>query len=393
MNNGKKKNGFMSIAPWLSVGAVWFGSHVGPGTASGNQVASYTSGYGKFGLFIGIIAMTVLGVCIYYAIEYSRLLKTTNFKVFADNFYAPYNKVFSTLFDFMYLAKTVLVIGSCLATGAAALQQQFNFPTVVSLSALCLITIILTIFGGELVRRSSTVMTVIILAAITIIIVIGLSSPAADFMGHWNNAPTIPQTLTVKPWTLGIVSGLVYAGFQSIGMMVVTLSNSDALRSRKDSLKASIAGIILNSFIICATSLLLFSFPDVLGDYFDPNRTSTSFLPMLEVANRVGNNFIVILYITILETAIVSSLVGYIFGTQNRIRSLIPMQNGKKKDFLIAVVFMIISIFVSQLGLDWIINTGVNFLGRICIFTVILPTILLGHKKVKNFAAEHAVTE
>lgn len=84
----KIKRRKIALPASVGVAAVWFGSHVGPGTASGNQTASYFGGFGKLGLVGGIIAMIILGICIYYCIEYSRLIGTTSFKDFANSFFA-----------------------------------------------------------------------------------------------------------------------------------------------------------------------------------------------------------------------------------------------------------------------------------------------------------------
>ena len=54
------------VPPFIGIAAVWFGSHVGPGTASGKQVTTYYSAYGKLGIFLPMIAMGILAIAVYY---------------------------------------------------------------------------------------------------------------------------------------------------------------------------------------------------------------------------------------------------------------------------------------------------------------------------------------
>ena len=60
------------IPAWLGVACVWFGTHCGPGAASGNQTVQYFVRYGLWSLFLPLVAMGLLGVALYYAMEFSR---------------------------------------------------------------------------------------------------------------------------------------------------------------------------------------------------------------------------------------------------------------------------------------------------------------------------------
>ena len=91
------------IPAWLGVACVWFGTHCGPGAASGNQTVQYFVRFGLWSLFLPLVAMGLLGVALYYAMEFSRRTKATDFKDFANKLFNPYHKIFANLFEFSFI--------------------------------------------------------------------------------------------------------------------------------------------------------------------------------------------------------------------------------------------------------------------------------------------------
>jgi hypothetical protein len=63
MNN--KITGKSSWAYAFTVASMWFGTHVGAGFATGNQVVGYFSKYGAYAALFPIIAMGILVLALY----------------------------------------------------------------------------------------------------------------------------------------------------------------------------------------------------------------------------------------------------------------------------------------------------------------------------------------
>lgn len=383
---GSSKKG---LPVYLGVAAVWFGAHCGPGAASGNQIAAFYNKFSIWGLFTGLIAMIILGMCVYYSVEYARLAKTYDFKSFANSFFAPYEKFFSTFFEFVYVMTVFIVVGSCIAMGAKALNQQFGWSINFGIALLCIITVVLTIFGSAVVRASSTFMSLVILLAVGVVIVVGLVSAKANFAGHWAMSADLPATLPKFSGSLlipAIWSAILYAGFQSAGNMANVVSVAKGIQTRKDSVKATMWGIVTNALLIYGVAFLLFAYPNILGEFFNPNRASKTFIPNLEVANYLGIDVLRYLYVLILLLAIITTLVSFAFAVIARYSKFIPMKPGVGRDLAVVVVLLIICGFVSLIGLDALVAKGYKYLAYACIVVVIIPTIIIGHKKIKAFA-------
>ena len=61
----EKKQSTLSIA--IGMACVWMGTHFGPGVASGTQILVYWVKYGIWGALASVLAMCLLGYCIYCA--------------------------------------------------------------------------------------------------------------------------------------------------------------------------------------------------------------------------------------------------------------------------------------------------------------------------------------
>ncbi len=379
----------------IGIASVWFGAHCGPGVASGNQVGQYYSKFSVYGLFTGLVAMLLLGTCIFFSIEFARINNTYNFKDFANKFFSPYQVFFANFFDFTYAATVLLVVGSCIATGAKTIESTFGLPILVGSLILAAVTVVLSIFGAALVRSSSTLMTVLILVALCIIIVVGLTSDKAQFAMHLSqqNLPEyLPKASNVS--ILGALwSAVLYAGFQSAGNMANAVSVAEGLKDRKDSLKAVLYGVVANAVLIVGIAALLFAYPEVLNTFFGvlaekvtgaDGTPIRSYIPNLEVVKLLGMPLLQYLYVLILLLAIITTLVSFAFAVCGRYGKYIPMKPGVSRDLVTLVIMLTLCLLVSQLGLNVIVGKGFTYLAYACIAVVILPTIVIGYKKINQ---------
>jgi uncharacterized membrane protein YkvI len=367
----KQKKG---IPITIGIASVWFGAHCGPGTASGRQTATYYNEFGQIGLLTPILAMALLGICIYLAIEYARLTKTYTFKEWANKFFSPHEKVFANIFEFTYIFTVLMVLGSCIATGASALNQYLSIPMIMGTFIIAGATLILAIFGAALVRASSSIMTFMILLALGVIIVTALVSTKGDFTGNYTKMAFATPSLFAAIW-----SALIYAGFQATGNIANTVSVAEGLQSRKESVKAAIYGVILNAALIFGIALILYAYPESIAEA----------LPNYYIAEVLGQPLLLFLYVIVLLLAVLTTTVGFAFAVAARYAPLIKgMENGVKKDALITTIMLILCIGVSTFGLDKIVRVGFSYLGIVCFILVIIPVLFVGVIKLKRLKKE-----
>lgn len=368
----KKKKG---IPVALGIASVWFGAHVGPGIASGKQTAVYYSAFGKWGFITPIIAMGLLGILVYYSIEFARLRKITSFKDLTDQLFHPYEKLFSSFFELTFVATVLMVVGGCIATGAEILNQYINLPIAIGTGLLALITILLTMFGANLVRASNTFMTIFILVCLGTIVILGLLSPQGDFSGHWQTS-----SLSDVPFWSPFIMAIVYTGFQSAGNVANTVSVSEGLTSRKESMKTAVIGIVLNTVLILAIAALLFAYPEAV----------TETLPNYYIVEKLGIPILLFAYVLLVVLAVLSTTVAFSFSVVARYAKYIPIKDERKRDFTLVLILCILTVIVSLLGLDAIVSKGYKYLGYACIPIVIIPIIAVSKYRIAQATKEKA---
>jgi uncharacterized membrane protein YkvI len=357
------------VPPYLGVAAVWFSTHSGPGFASGRQEATYYVKYGKLGLVLPILAMAILGIGVYYCLEFTRQNKTYDFKSFADKIYSPYEKVFSALFEFSFLMTLCTAGGAVLAGAGSLMQQALNMPYWLGVGSISIILLILSIFGASLVRKSASILTICIIVIVSIVTIIGIKAGAPNLP----KVMALPEYTNVSVWD-GIKSAILYASFQATVFANLT-SVAQELKTRKDSLKAAITGIILNSFMLIMVCTMLLSFA--------PNSMDQT-LPVYYVVTQLKMPWLCGLFSVLYYIALTGTGTSFIFSGITRYEKFFTfIKNEKVRKISLSVIIIICLMGVSSFGLKEIVAKGFSLLGIINIFVILVPVIVLGSKKIK----------
>ena len=96
MQNNTNKS---SWAYAFTIASMWFGTHVGAGFATGNQVVGYFSKYGVIASLFPILAMGILAYVMYIYMSYAKCKGFTSYKdVFKSVYPKPWMEVFFEIF-------------------------------------------------------------------------------------------------------------------------------------------------------------------------------------------------------------------------------------------------------------------------------------------------------
>ncbi|WP_313345033.1 hypothetical protein [Sedimentibacter sp.] len=370
----KSINQKSSIPPYIGIAAVWFGTHVGPGIASGKQVVSYYAEYGKLGIFTPLIAMALLGLAIYFALEYSRVNNINNFKTFTNKFFHPYEKLFSTFFEICFLVTCLLAPGLCIATSVQLMQQFFGLNVWIGTVLMALLSVILVIYGAALVKAASTGLTVGILVILAIIVSLGISKGSGNIVLNWNNSSLSDFGILAAIWT-----AISYAGFQSTGIIGNCISVSDGLSSKRDSAKTAILGVALNGLMLALIVIVNYGFqPESIN----------SLLPNFYIVQQIGIPVLETAYVLFVVMASLSTIITFAFSLIVRFKNKPVFVNNIRSErnisLIIVLVMLTLDVIVSTFGIAQIINIGYKYLGYFSIFVVLFPFIMVGIKKNKE---------
>ncbi len=373
MTNSKKST---RIPVYIAVAAVCLGNHIGPGLSSGTMINAFFVRFGIFGIFLGIFAMALLSVAIYYSMEFSRLYKTYNYQSWSTKLYGQKWVVF--LFDILFLAAVLVGMSGCISTVGTLLQNFFGLNYWIGAGFVVVIGSVLCAFGSSLIRRASSYMIFIILGVLALVIVLVLIFGEGDIAG------SIAVQSTTLPSSNGFVgalwSAIVYASLQ--GNIVVNITAvSETLPDRKTSKKAAIATWIGNTSILLVMALILFSYSGNHAITQEP-------LPFYYILDSLGFDWLTFVYVLMVILAVLSSVMSFMFAGVARFgkyyRSKTEGANHAVRDGTFTFILLLACIAISGFGIMAIVRVGYTAMGYMYLPLVMLPVIFIGRKMISQ---------
>jgi uncharacterized membrane protein YkvI len=366
----------------IGVAAVWFGSHAGGGFATGRQEVEYFVQFGWHSLWIGMLAMLIMGAAIFFGLELARIYKTHDYKSFFKKLYAPYEIVFANLWDLLYLYATLLGTAVAIAGASELLNQSLHIPYGIAVIIIGAILLLFTVFGSGLVRSASAAMAAFIVGALLIVTFLGIK------MGAANLGNVVSRKITTAGFGKILWMALLYGAFQSV-LIAPIISVSEPLKTRKNSFMAALYGFLVNGTMLTLVCIMLLSFyPAVVKEK----------LPVYFVTAQLGHNWLYALYSLILFFALISTGVGLIFGVVKRFEAAWTKENRifktvRIKRITICVTCLLISTGISLFGLIAIVAKGYGSLGYGAIFLNIIPLLFIAPIKIRKAKAARSADQ
>ena len=230
----KKKLAFIEVA------AVWFGTHAGGGFATGNQTKNFFVVGGWNSLWMPLVSILIIGLVYRASMIKALEADTYDYRSWSKAMYKP-SKVMPVIYEILYLTVAICGISASIA-GGASLFQSYGLPYVAGILIIGAIFFVLSIFGANLIRRASTVMTVVMAVLMILICIIGLQAHAPEL------ALSIQQhesaSLGTSVWAL-----LKYAGYQSV-VLAIVVAVCKPLGNSKEVNKSVLVGYVMNAGIL-----------------------------------------------------------------------------------------------------------------------------------------------
>ncbi|MDY3051638.1 MAG: beta-carotene 15,15'-monooxygenase [Ndongobacter sp.] len=375
MDNKKTNVGWGVI---FSVAAVWFGTHVGGGFATGNQTMQYFVGYGWPTVFMPFLIICLLGWCYYNGTVMAKNHQAFRYDELAQHLYSPFGTAGKIFFDIAFFILVVVGAGIAIAGAGSLFENLFGLNYYIGIIGTGLIFFVLTIFGADLVRKSSTIISLFILVALLCLLVPGLSSGAA------NLKVLLSEGYMEGSWLDCIWKGLLYAGFQSL-VVASIISTSQPLKTSKSCARFAIMGVVLNGVMIALCAIMLLS-------YMPGIKENT--LPILEIAKQQNIGLLTVAYSVSLFGAFVTTGVGVVFGLVARFENVVltgvPIVQRR---MLISFLALLVSVIMSVVGLTKLVAVGYGWIGRVCVFFLVIPLAIIAPIKNRKFKKEHPEVE
>ena len=171
-----------TFAAGFSVASVWFGTHVGAGFATGNQVITYYVQYGWTAVLYPLLSMGILAYVIYTIMKFARLRGLDNYADTFRELWSPYPWL-SITFEIFYIVIILAAVAAAISGAALLVDDVFHFPggteetaSLLSTILVAVLLILLCLFGVKLILAASTVLTVGIIVTAGLMIIIGVAN-------------------------------------------------------------------------------------------------------------------------------------------------------------------------------------------------------------------------
>ena len=395
----------------FTVASVWFGTHVGGGFASGNQVIQYYSNYGYTSVIFPILAMGLLAVVMYIMMKFAKLSGFTNYKdTYAALYPKPWMEVF---FEIFYIVIVLAAMASAVAGAGEVLANFIGVPYVgagkVTMNLVIVaVLIILTIFGIKLVRAASTVLSVAIIVITALLVIFGLTvdydSIAAQLTSQYNVELAEYTNATATAIWKGV---LVYAAFQCVSIPpMIAAANELSLKGVK---KANILGWLMNGFALAASGWMLTKWYPLLAslqsagkEFLAANPTATVAtdpivayanalgIPNQTVLNLIGIKWLLVAFSVLLFCAFMSTCVTLVYTMIQRFEGKFfpnTIKNDKLRGTIVAGLVIAICFAISLLGLTDIVKYAYGYDGYYSIVVIVIPAFIWGIPKIKKLEA------
>lgn len=375
MNDGKKSS--MSLAAGLSLGAVWFATHAGAGFATGNQEVNYFVKFGWYAIFLPIIAMILLGWAHRNALVIAKDNNAHDYKAYTNALFHPYEKILGPIADLLFIG--FLITGVCASiAGAASLLNAWGLPYGIGLIIVGTVLVILTTFGGDLVLKVLSYKAYFLIVALSIITILGIKEGFPNFQHLVSSKATFGAGFGTALWNT-----IVYTGFQSVTAFAI-VSVSHNIKTTRQCNAFMCLGTFLNGLFLLAVVIMLFGYaPDILSET----------LPVYKVTSQLGFPWLQTLYTAILFIALLGTGIGVVYSSVaffqnlkvwNKLGSTFESQKARRVCSSVATI--LICTGISVVGLTNVITKGYGNLGKIAIFLLLIPEIVVGTIKIRKAA-------
>ena len=414
MGNNKALKSSWAIA--FTVASVWFGTHVGGGFASGNQVIGYFAQFGSLGsLIFPLISMGLLAIVMGIILKFARLNGFDNYK---DTFAALYpNPKMEILFEIFYIVIILAAVAAAVAGAGEVLANFLGVPYVGAMKVvfnllIVALLVILSIFGVKLVAAASTVLSVAIMIITGIIVVVGLLK-----LGMVNDltakfgvdlADYTPQTgFSIFRATL------VYCAFQCVSIPPMIAASNEM--NVKGTNRACFLGWLMNGIALSLSAFMLSKWYPLLaalkakatamaeagtleGSDLVSFANATG-IPNQTVLTLIGVKILLVIFSVLLFCAFVSTCVTLIFTMVQRFAPKLAkissegefiagIQNETLRRVIVAIIAIALCFSISLLGLTTITTKVYGYDGYYALIVVVLPALIWGIPKNKKLEAQ-----
>ncbi len=333
---------------WITsfqIAAVYVGTVVGAGFATGREIVEFFTKYGVFGL-AGILLVGIL----FMFVGTKMLILSKRIKA------ASYQDVMIYLFGlkigrFVNIFMLIVLLGltSIMLSGAGAIfREQLGLSVRLGVIITILLTVIVMNFG---VKGLFSVNLIVVPMLIIFSLLLAVQAFSADTLG------VIPEDSSASlKW---IISAFSYAAFNLTMASAVLVPLANEIKDEKVLKRGGMLGGLFLTAILISSHIALSTLPNV--ERFD--------IPMAEVM-KTTFYAIYFIYIAVIYGEVFTSVIGNLYGLERQIASFLKIPG-----MIIICAILCLAAFISKIGYSSLITSLYPIFGYVCLGMLFLLII------------------
>ncbi|MGG3890937.1 YkvI family membrane protein [Metabacillus fastidiosus] len=329
----------------FQVAAVYVGTVVGAGFATGREIVEFFTKYG----FIGIIGITIAG-CFFIWIGTKMMIvsKRINATSYQDLNIFLFGRSIGKVVNLLMLIVLIGVTSVMLSGAGAIFEEQLQLSKQVGVIITVLLTLFVMAFGVQgLLSVNVIVVPMLILFSLIV---------AFQSIGEHTVITTVTDEFGVINW---IVSALSYAGFNLTMAAAVLVPLAAEMKDEKVLKRGGILGGILLTVILIGSHISLATLADV----------STYDVPMAELMRITFFSFFFI-YVLVIYGEVFTSVIGNLFGLEKQILQIVHLPR-----MIVIACILVIAIIISQFGYSSLLSILYPLFGKVSLVVLALLII------------------
>ena len=315
-----------------------------------------------------------------YCLRYARRHEVYDYRSYNNSFYGKFAPVFSNLFEFLYVVVMCVAPAVAFATGGATLNSVTGLPYLACTFLIGIFIFIVAIFGTDLVRRVSSVLSIVIIVSL---IAVYIPNILTNIEGIRESAAAMQAEAV--PLGKALYSAFLYGTFQLCNVAVF-VQHGRVFEKPEDAGKSMLIGWLINSALMVVVVLGLMTV------YADPDMTSASVPTLFMVQQGVGAGILTPLISILIILGAVTTAVNMVAAMVRRIGNAIetPAEKAKTdqgkpvlKTVLIALGCCLADFCIAQFGLLTLIQKAYSTIAYLAIPVILIPYII--HMIVTRF--------
>ncbi|MDR1069544.1 MAG: hypothetical protein LBL37_01985 [Gracilibacteraceae bacterium] len=352
------------------IGAVFFGSLVGPSMISGIFSKVYFVPYGAWAFVFALSFPVITGIIIGFSAELTRRHKVYDYNSFCRVLYGRFSPVCTPLMEIYMLMAQILTLSAVVSMGGTFMHQLAGWPPLAGALFLGLICLILVLRGAAMIRRLASVFCVILAAGFALL-------TGAALYSQWEQFAFIVSAWYVPPEAdlgFGVWRALLF-GFSGACNGMVLCALMQKVETKKHAFATGLWCFILTAFVLFLEVMVILPYtPEVM----------VSDVPTMWIIQNFLTKILpsaALIYFVVMFFALVTSGVPAYQAIIARAAKIMPAEGLWSRPLaqrlLIGAVFLGAVLLISRLGLTAIVSRGYSALGAVGIPLIAIPTCVL----------------